>query len=282
MAVHPLHGRSSVSSSGGILPVLSLPERGLVPQPHSSSSTSHSSTPGRQLQDKTHQVRAAPVHLWPFRTASEFTAGFGVITWFAGTCLEKNPQSLNALGAVSPNHLRVSHKTSKWPRWSMKWEPDTFVLNSPIFSKKLFPCERNSLSFCYLACRLASCLARRIARPRGPSIKLKNDDQDKNHTSSRLHLTLLWKRNHLRKCCIRKIFRGDRPRHSWNGFRIPAETQTLIIFHQQHIPKCFVLLIPQQFANNVTVYCINKWHFIHFMEGSLSLTILLLLEHTLK
>ncbi|XP_047672111.1 alpha-tubulin N-acetyltransferase 1 isoform X2 [Tachysurus fulvidraco] len=71
VAFHPLHGRSSISSSGGILPVLSLPERGIVPQPHSSSSTSHPSTPGRKLPDKTHQCSGFGCQKQPLQSSCE-------------------------------------------------------------------------------------------------------------------------------------------------------------------------------------------------------------------
>ncbi|XP_053494039.1 alpha-tubulin N-acetyltransferase 1 isoform X2 [Ictalurus furcatus] len=91
VALHPLHGRSSISSSGGILPVLSLPERGLVPQPHSSSSTSHSSTPGRQLQDKTHQLSGFGCQKQPLQSP----------------CEQQKPRALNS-GTAASTHLQGS------------------------------------------------------------------------------------------------------------------------------------------------------------------------------
>ncbi|XP_062865996.1 alpha-tubulin N-acetyltransferase 1 isoform X2 [Trichomycterus rosablanca] len=53
VALHSHRGHSPVSV--GILPVLPLPQRGIVPQPHSSSPSRQHNTAERQLQGKTHQ-----------------------------------------------------------------------------------------------------------------------------------------------------------------------------------------------------------------------------------
>lgn len=76
LAVCPLGDPSPLSPSSGILPVLPLPQCGIFPQPRSPSPCAgprrpaglHPTPPGdRQLQGKTHQVRASP-HLSPVNT----------------------------------------------------------------------------------------------------------------------------------------------------------------------------------------------------------------------